>query len=170
MFTRRQCRLRSRECHKVERLVLVTRVASRPLVGRGIGRLSDHNSQTLASGRPGSSTARAKGAIGRLDFHFTLVLSARAEPECAARGFNNRAAGAFIWIIHKLVEPNLRRRSNTQVALVMKLQAGLARASGFNRFIGMNTAASRKSASDTARRFRCDRASRPDPGLGVSDR
>ena len=104
----------------------------------------------------GVSTARAKSAVGRLDFYFALVLSARAEPECATRGFNNRAAGAFVWIIHKLVEPNLRRRSNTKVALVMKLQAGLARASGFNRFVGVNTAASRKSAADAARRFRCD--------------
>jgi hypothetical protein len=54
-----------------------------------------------------ASTARAKGAIGRLDFHFTLVLSARGEPECAARSLNNRGAGTFVWIIHKLVEPNL---------------------------------------------------------------
>src|SRR6516162_4024051 len=96
----------------------------------------------LQAGQPSSSTARAKGAIGRLDFHFTLVLRARGEPECAARGLNNSAAGAFVWIVHKLVEPNLRRRSNTKVALVMKLQAGLARASGFNRFVGVNTAAS----------------------------
>jgi hypothetical protein len=54
-----------------------------------------------------ASTARAKGAIGRLNFHFTLVLSARGEPECAARGLNNRAAGPLVWIVHKLVEPNL---------------------------------------------------------------
>ena len=54
-----------------------------------------------------ASTARAKGAIGRLDFNFTLVLSARGEPECAARSLNNRAARPFVWIIHKLVEPNL---------------------------------------------------------------
>jgi hypothetical protein len=55
----------------------------------------------------GISTARAKGAIGRLDFNLTPVLSARGEPECAAGGLNNRAAGTFVWIIHKLVEPNL---------------------------------------------------------------
>jgi hypothetical protein len=53
------------------------------------------------------STARAKGAIGRLDFHFTPVLSARGEPECAARGLNNRAARLFVGIINKLIEPNL---------------------------------------------------------------
>ena len=53
------------------------------------------------------STAHAKGAIGRLDFHFTLVLSGRAKPECAARGLNNRAARPLVWIIDKLVEPNL---------------------------------------------------------------
>src|SRR5215467_13547871 len=111
---------------------------------------------SLRAGQSSSSTARAKGAIGRLDFDFTLVLRACAEPECAARSLNNRAASTFVWIIHKLVEPNLRRRSNTKVALVMKLQAGLARASGFNRFVGVNTAASRKSAADAARRFRCD--------------
>jgi len=100
------------------------------------------------------STARTKHAIGRFDFNFTR--RARAAPECAARRLNNRAAGTFVWIVHKLVEPNLRRRPNTKVALVMKLQAGLARASGFYRFVGVNTAASRKSAADTARRFRCD--------------
>jgi hypothetical protein len=64
-----------------------------------------------------SSTANAQGAIGRLDFHFTpqqqrqercySVFSAGGEPECAARGLNNRAARPFVWIIHKLVEPNL---------------------------------------------------------------
>jgi hypothetical protein len=53
------------------------------------------------------STARAKGAIRRLDFQLTLVLSARGEPERAARSLNNRAAGAFVWIIDKLVEPDL---------------------------------------------------------------
>src|SRR6516165_1655081 len=42
------------------------------------------------SGRPiKPSPARAKGAIGRLDFHFALVLRAGGEPECAARGLNN---------------------------------------------------------------------------------
>jgi hypothetical protein len=81
-----------------------------------------------------ASTARAKGAIGRLDFNFALVLSARGEPECAARRLNNRGAGTFVWIIHKLVEPNLRRRSNLEVALVVKAQACVASASGFNRF------------------------------------
>ena len=81
-----------------------------------------------------ASTARAKGAIGRLDFNLT-ALGARREPECAARSLNNRAAGTFVWIIHKLVEPNLRRLSNTQVALVIKPQARLAGASGFNRFV-----------------------------------
>ena len=97
-----------------------------------------------------SSTARAQGAIGRLDFHFTLVLRARSEPECAARNLNSRAARPFVWIVHKLVEPNLRRRSNTKVALVMKLQPGLARASGFNRFVGVNTATSGKRTCDAA--------------------
>ena len=59
-------------------------------------------------GRPiCSSTARAQGAIGRLDFYFTLVLRAGGEPECAARRLNNRAAGTLVWIVHKLVEPNL---------------------------------------------------------------
>ena len=43
-----------------------------------------------------SSTARAKDAIGRLDFHFTIVLRARGEPEFAARGLNNRAARPFV--------------------------------------------------------------------------
>jgi hypothetical protein len=43
-----------------------------------------------------SSTARAKGAIGRLDFHFTLVLRARGEPECAAGGLNNSAARPLV--------------------------------------------------------------------------
>src|SRR5262249_20180846 len=61
------------------------------------------------------STAGAKGAIGCLDFHFTLVLSAGGEPECATRGLNNRAAGAFVWIVHKLVEPNLRRRISLKI-------------------------------------------------------
>jgi hypothetical protein len=54
-----------------------------------------------------SSTAHAKGAIGRLDFHFSVVLSARAEPECATCSLNDCAAGTFVWIIHKLIEPNL---------------------------------------------------------------
>ena len=70
----------------------------------------------LQAGQSSSSTARAKGAIGRHDFHVPqqqrqkrcyFVLSAGAEPECAARGLNNRAARSFVWIIHKLVEPNL---------------------------------------------------------------
>ena len=54
-----------------------------------------------------TSTARAKSAIGRLDFNLTIVLSAGGEPECAARSLNNRGASAFVWIIRKLVEPNL---------------------------------------------------------------
>src|SRR5215472_15938413 len=54
-----------------------------------------------------TSTARAKSAIGRLDFNLTIVLSAGGEPECAARSLNNRGASAFAWIIRKLVEPNL---------------------------------------------------------------
>jgi hypothetical protein len=59
-------------------------------------------------GRPiNSLPARAKGAIGRLDFHFAFVLRPRGEPECAARGLNNRTASPLVWIIHKLVEPNL---------------------------------------------------------------
>jgi len=64
---------------------------------------------TWRSGRSCSviSAAGAKGAVGRLDFNFAAVLSARGEPECAARGLNDRAAGALVWIIHKLVEPNL---------------------------------------------------------------
>jgi hypothetical protein len=45
---------------------------------------------------------RAKDATGRLDLDLTPVLSARAEPECAARSLNNRAAGTFVWIMHKL--------------------------------------------------------------------
>jgi hypothetical protein len=49
-----------------------------------------------------ASTTRAKGAIGRLDFNLT-ALGACREPECAARSLNNRAAGTFVWIIHKLV-------------------------------------------------------------------
>jgi hypothetical protein len=53
-----------------------------------------------------ASTARAKGAIGRLNFHLTLVLRAGGKPECAARNLNSRAARPFVWIIHKLVEPN----------------------------------------------------------------
>jgi hypothetical protein len=63
------------------------------------------------------STANAHGAIGCLDFHVTpqqhrqqrcyFVLSAGAEPECAARGLNNRAARPLVRIIHKFVEPNL---------------------------------------------------------------
>src|SRR5215472_2693006 len=114
-----------------------------------------------------ASTARAKRAIGRLDFHFALVLSAGGEPECAARNLNSRAARPFVWIIHKLVEPNLRRRSNTQVALVMKLQTRLARASGLNRFVGVNTAANGHRASDAARCFRVYRGCRPNSGLRI---
>ena len=114
-----------------------------------------------------ASTARAKGAIGRLDFDFALVLSARGEPECAARSLNNRAAGPFVWIIDKLVEPNLRRVSNTQVALVIKPQARLAGASGFNRLVSVYTAASGKRAPDAARRIRLHRSRRPNSGLGV---
>jgi hypothetical protein len=45
------------------------------------------------------------------------------EAESAARCLNRHAAGAFVRIIHKLVEPDLRRGSNTKVALVIKLQA-----------------------------------------------
>jgi hypothetical protein len=117
-----------------------------------------------------ASTARAKGAIGRLDFNFTLVLRARGEPECAARSLNNRAAGTFVWIIHKLVEPNLRRVSNIQVALVMKLQTRLAGASGFNRFVGVDTLASGKRAPDAARRFGLYRSRRPNLALCVRSR
>src|SRR5262249_44144475 len=80
---------------------------------------------------------------------------------------NNRAAGPFVWIIHKLVEPNLRRVSNRQVALVMKPQAGLAGASGFDRLVGMHTAANGERAPDAARRFRLHRSRRPNAGLGV---
>jgi hypothetical protein len=68
---------------------------------------ADPPSDSSRNGWTRASTARAKGAIGRLDFHFTLVLSARGEPECAARGLNNRGAGPFVWIIHKLVEADL---------------------------------------------------------------
>jgi hypothetical protein len=50
-----------------------------------------------------TSPARAKGAIGRLNFNFTLVLSARGEPKSAARGLNSNGARPFVWIIHKLV-------------------------------------------------------------------
>ncbi len=53
--------------------------------------------------RIASSTADAKGAIGRLDPNLTPVLGARAEPEGAARHLNNRAAGTLVWIIHKLI-------------------------------------------------------------------
>jgi hypothetical protein len=63
------------------------------------------------------SAARAKGSIGGLDFNFTLALGACGEPERAACSLNYRAAGPFVWIIHKLVEPNLRRVPNAQVAL-----------------------------------------------------
>jgi len=65
------------------------------------------------------STARTKHAIGRFDFNFTR--RARGEPECAARRLNNRAAGPLVRIIDKLVESNLRRVSNSKVALVIKL-------------------------------------------------
>ena len=54
-----------------------------------------------------ASTAHAKGAIRRLDFHVGLVLGARAKPECAARSLNNRAAAAFVRIIDELIEPDL---------------------------------------------------------------
>jgi uncharacterized RmlC-like cupin family protein len=40
--------------------------------------------------------------------------------------------------------------SNTQVALVIKTQARLAGASGLNRFVGVNTAASGKRTCDAA--------------------
>src|SRR5437763_1616041 len=53
------------------------------------------------------STARAKRAVGRLDFNFTLVLRAGTEPECAAGGINRNGAGTFVWIIDKLVESDL---------------------------------------------------------------
>ena len=53
------------------------------------------------------STAHAKGARRRLDLNLTLVLGARTEPECAARGLNSNGAGTFVWIIHKLVELDL---------------------------------------------------------------
>jgi hypothetical protein len=64
----------------------------------------DQNGQALAyvyfEDEPGrlirSSPARAKGAIGRLNFNFTLVLRARGEPECAAGGLNNSAARPFV--------------------------------------------------------------------------
>jgi hypothetical protein len=68
---------------------------------------ADPPSDFSRNGGPAPSTARAEGAIGCLNFHFTLVLSARGEPECAARSLNNRAAGPLVWIVHKLVEPNL---------------------------------------------------------------
>src|SRR6516225_9192929 len=81
----------------------------------------EHNAELHCMQRRGGSrqftiqpsTARTKHAIGRFDFHFTL--RARCEPECAARRLNDRAAGTFTWILHKLVESNLRRRSNIQV-------------------------------------------------------
>src|SRR6266516_665248 len=44
-------------------------------------------------GFPITSTAHAKGAIGRLDLNFALVLGARTEPECAARGLDGNRAG-----------------------------------------------------------------------------
>src|SRR5262249_37357406 len=113
------------------------------------------------------STARTKSAIRRLNFHFTLVLSAGGEPECAARSLNNRAARPFVWIIHKLVEPNLRRVANRQVALVIKPQTGLAGASGFDRLVGVYTAANGKRAADAARRFRLHRSRRPNARLGA---
>jgi hypothetical protein len=95
-----------------------------------------------------SSTANAKGAGGGLDPNFTLAL--RGKPESAARCLNRHADGAFVRIIHKLVEPDLRRGSNTKVALVIKLQARLAGASRFNCFVGVNTATSRKCPADAA--------------------
>src|SRR5215469_17226502 len=148
---------------RANRSWIKNRTTPGPPLGRRPSQLQKTNSNKRGGSRRISpscrsccviSTARTKHAIGRFDSNFTR--RARGEPECAARRLNNRAAGTFVWIVHKLVEPNLRRRSNTKVALVMKLQAGLARASGFYRFVGVNTAASRKSAADTARRFRCD--------------
>src|SRR5205085_5292388 len=113
-----------------------------------------------------ASTARTKGAVGRLDFDLT-PLSACAEPECAVGHLNRRAAGPFVWVIHELVEPNRRRVSNTQVALVIKPQAGLTGAAGFNRLVAVDTAANGERAADAARRLRLHRSRRPDSGLGV---
>src|SRR5262249_40986289 len=123
-------------------------------------------SSSEMNGSPAPLTARTKGAIGRLDFDLP-PLSACAEPECAARRLNNRAAGAFVWIIHKLVEPNLRRVANRQVALVIKPQPRLAGASGFDRLVGVYTAANGERAADAARRFRLYRSRRPNSRLGV---
>ena len=66
------------------------------------------------------STADAKGARRRLDFNFALVL--RGEPERAAGSLNCNAAAAFVWIIHKLVEADVRPWSDRQIAVIIKLQ------------------------------------------------
>jgi hypothetical protein len=50
------------------------------------------------------STTNAKGARRRLDFDFAAVLTARRKPECAARGLYGHSAGAFVWIVNKLVQ------------------------------------------------------------------
>jgi hypothetical protein len=58
-------------------------------------------------GRPiSSSTANAKGAVGRLDGSRAFVLRACNEPESAARSLNRNTTGPLVRIVHKLVEPN----------------------------------------------------------------
>ena len=115
-------------------------------------------------------TAYPEGARRRLDLHLALVLRARNEAKCALRGLDSDGARALVWVVDELVETNVRGRSDTQIATVMKTQIRLAGTSGLNRFAAMHAATRRQRARDAAIRLGLYRARLSDCGLGVRGR